>query len=429
MIEKTPVKLSLQYPPERVVFNADFGIEHAIGARVVRGVEMGIVDDELISYKQQLLEGFNPPSLRQKLLHQTGLKKYDDDTRAYTIHEADLEYLNRARNNRVAETKAELDNVRAKLRRPVLRALEDPETTYFKLPPYLRHQFLEASKGVMGSSLVVSGETDTADWLLASGTEQDDARFINFLQHYVHRREEAQSDELLKTQLELKKADWLTSLEHGVRSGWFQLTPDQLEEYDEKIKGLRVVYADRHDLDHQGRGGYAFLGDGYVVLPLNYMDVNRVVKHEINHAVLGYFKPVWLNEAVTEHIAQVFDGHREMEDIDIGAHEHHRLQGHDRTYSYSRSLLYSLIGASKGQLKMTDFTLAYVDNLRGGEEKLEEALRQRIKTIFNEDMIQTITSYYDEAIKNQEKQGYKNIDGQSVIESASEHAYHRLMNP
>ena len=173
---------------------------------------------------------------------------------------------------------------------------------------------------------------------------------INYLKSSVDRIEKDQDDPDLNKATEKEQEEWLTGVRKGVEEGW--LRPDSLSA-EQRIGSLTVVYADYFYLSAKDRGGYSIFGKEYVVLGRKVDEIEHIAKHEFNHALIGSFDETWINEAITEHIAQVIDGRRDVEYL--GSFSDYWS---DSTYRGPRDVLEALVNLGP-DLKVADFTRAY----------------------------------------------------------------------
>jgi hypothetical protein len=100
--------------------------------------------------------------------------------------------------------------------------------------------------------------------------------------------------------------------------------------------------------------------------------LRRTLKHELNHAVLGELPYFWFREAVTEHIAAVFD-HGELDAI-----EPIERTTDSYYYHFGRVLLANVLEGGKYEVPVSMATRAYAQQdpeaKRAATEELFEAI-------------------------------------------------------
>ncbi|HYF97129.1 MAG TPA: hypothetical protein VD947_03780 [Patescibacteria group bacterium] len=151
-----------------------------------------------------------------------------------------------------------------------------------------------------------------AEWL---GAKADQPQLLNFLQWHNASIETVITHPEVQGYIEQQKAEYKVAIAKGITQGW--LHPDA-ESAIENVDSIKVQVGDLFDTRFQDRGGYHTFGMNSVVaagvrfIPQDgdYRDIigdlKWATKHELNHALLDQLdrKNRWLNEAVTEHIAQ-----------------------------------------------------------------------------------------------------------------------------
>ncbi len=205
---------------------------------------------------------------------------------------------------------------------------------------------------------------------------EDNARMLTFLHtNHRHIRDRQESNELRESVLYEKYA-WREGVELGVSEGWLD---ESAMERAKKVHKLKVFVGDDFSTYVHRIMGYfqpssnEVVVDNETILSQNPEDeLNDPTGHEINHALLCGVSAVaeasdskestevvvdplknrWVNEALTEHIDQIFKGnsHPEKVNAEVGS------------YSEERILLVTLVHGMQDlgvDMGFTDFTLAY----------------------------------------------------------------------
>jgi hypothetical protein len=190
------------------------------------------------------------------------------------------------------------------------------------------------------------------DWLATSATDE---QLLNFLQWHVNTVAKQQESEVVKTAIERERTEYKTEIAKGVSQGWLHPETKAIEKTDD----INILLGDAFTTVVNQWGGYHIPGSNSIVIaqgdgldPLAQdrslvKYIKHATKHELNHAVLGQLPYRWLNEAVTENIAQI---------LKSGG-----IQEYDETYLPERKLLDSLIVKGKSVVSAKLATLAYSD--------------------------------------------------------------------
>lgn len=134
-----------------------------------------------------------------------------------------------------------------------------------------------------------------ARWLANAPNGQ----LLNFLQWHNDYMEIAQGNPILERAIETQKANYKRAIRQGVKKKW--LHPDAAGAI-ELVDETKVFIGDVFELELTGVAGYHVQYTGELLIADGRPDV---IAHELNHACLGEYGDKWLNEAITEHIAQV----------------------------------------------------------------------------------------------------------------------------
>lgn len=162
---------------------------------------------------------------------------------------------------------------------------------------------------------VKSKSAPDANWAEWLGAKADRAQLLNFLQWHNTSLETVITHPEVQGYIEQQKAEYKVAIAKGITEGW--LHPDA-ESAIENVDSIKVQVGDLFDTRFQDRGGYHTFGmNSVVAASVRFIprdgdhrdiigDLKWATKHELNHAVLDQLdrKNRWLNEAVTEHIAQ-----------------------------------------------------------------------------------------------------------------------------
>ena len=428
---------------DRAVLNVRTGDEHALGAFATHlEEEKYIVADNVFNATQELLQqGMSYADIdAHKQVHRDSVisdpdAPHQSDNEPFAVrklqHEASWAHKNKK------DLKEELDDVRIAIAE---RTKNDPSfagLTLKDLPPFLRH--------VYKKECVDSDGTPTrsvTEWL-TEASEAGDKRLINFVKYNTDRHEKLQHDPELNEALDRLKKDWLAAVEKGVVEGW--LHPNAAFA-SQRMKLLQVVFADYYDLQAHNREAYAKPYDYIVVLPTHVDGIDVSGSHELNHALLGHHLYKWLNEAVTEHIAQVFDGNRTVDDISsvgiLSGTQHPQPEHDDRFYRSERNLLAAIIEGSKGKLTVSDFTRMYsnntyqrpnADELRAFYAKIDDAYQSEAFIMrLNTFLTYTYRSYVQAGMQQLEAWQLANADTAALLvtnpdEIVADHKQHERL--
>lgn len=371
---------SLLEVPERRVFENSV-LVHALGAKVVNLVEReSLVEDKLSITNQYIESGekiIDSTSIGDKLKHFRLLERpypklrnkvERDKKRAETYEQALI---------RMSGIKKEkLQDVRDDLRVLQTSYLEKEvfdKHLFISSPPYIREFYL---RDVLEAQELGIEEPEMSAWLLET-SEHGDERLLNFLKHHVNKVEKEQDKPELNNELMREKREWLHGVDKGVEEGWLHPSADRVYK---GMQSLVTRFADHFDLETKDRGGYSLRSRKYIVLGRDVNSIRHAAKHEMNHALLGRLPDMWLDEAITEHIAQVIDGERSVDDL-----SHKPDQNSDHTYRSPRDVLLSLLELSDGNLKVSDITRIYSD-----ESAPANAVNELFSNTFGEPNIDAI---------------------------------------
>lgn len=165
-------------------------------------------------------------------------------------------------------------------------------------------QFLKDVK----ASFFKEEPTTWKDWMIRAPREQ----VLNILQWHNARIASLQSSPEIKATIATQKAAYAAAVKQLVEQGDLDLSClDKLQVLDT----VDVYVGDIFSTVMKGISGYHRPGTTYVVgaqgsgeqdeeaVRLTSLELEDVLFHEFNHALLGSFASRWLDEAITEHIA------------------------------------------------------------------------------------------------------------------------------
>lgn len=370
---------ALEVPERRIL--GEGGLVHALGARVVSLVEReSLVADKLAITNEFVETGekvIDSTSLRDKLKHAKTLERpYPKLRKKVETDKKRSESYKKALFRMSGNKKEWLQEVRDDLRTLQPSYLEQDvfEMQLFtSSPPFIKELYL---RDVLEAQELGIDEPDMSTWLLET-SEHGDERLINYLKHHVNKVEKDQDNTELNNEFMREKREWLQGVDKGVEDGWLHPSANRVYK---GIQSLVTRFADYFDLDAKERGGYSLRGRKYIVLGRNVSSIRHAAKHEMNHSLLGRLPDKWLDEAITEHIAQVINGQRDIEDL-----SHKSDQNSDHTYRSARDVLLSLLELSDGKLKASDITRVYSD-----ESATANAVNELFSKTFGEPDIDVI---------------------------------------
>lgn len=269
-----------------------------------------------------------------------------------------------------------------------------------------------------------------------------DSQLLNFLQHHFNRIEKLQKHPAFAEAIQSQRDTYLQSLQQAEADKWIVegSAEDAAHDLEEHIKHYvtdefsameltAAAYARRgeHTAYHP-YGSTEFSVDSLV------QSIHDSAHHEFNHVVLGSLPGRWLDEAVTEHIAEVFAV--EWREVTTMAPD-----TPDDTYAAERSLLDCVIYKSRqialeegkkhdselSMLEASDFTLAYSEAPTDKVE-FQDILSAKVQYIFGFDVLGAITHQiqdFEQTLKYS-KDG-ENLSTRQLQERAIESVRHILL--
>ncbi len=160
---------------------------------------------------------------------------------------------------------------------------------------------------------------DWVSWIVSGASE---AQRLNFLQWHVHRISTLASSDMCRPLIDQERQVFSDGVRWGIDQA--QLPKSALSAAEE-AKDAPIVFADILSGIHVGglsvagyvssestfspREIFGWLRAAFVVEPSGPMNnledrIQHATVHELNHLLLGRLGPEWVNEALTEHIAQ-----------------------------------------------------------------------------------------------------------------------------
>ena len=217
-------------------------------------------------------------------------------------------------------------------------------STHPDLPPIIKQNFESSDKS-----------TDFISWLSAV----PDRQFLNLLQWHGHSMEMLQKSPSVLRTIKQQRSEYKAAVMDAVKDGWLPVTAmSAISEVDD----IKVYLGDVFSTLLEDMAGYHSQGSQYVVVAERErlsgrrntgVMLRKTLKHEFNHAVLGELPYFWFREAVTEHIATVFN-HGEQDAVDPI----------DRTvdtyyYHFGRILLAEVLQRGAHEVPVSMVTRAY----------------------------------------------------------------------
>ncbi len=379
---------------ERRVFNAEIGVEHALGAQVVRNIEIDSLATSIIDDSARLI--IPDPNIG-RITRAVGFVN-----RHFVPGSVEAVIAARAAEDaetaRVAKTLAGykiengLDDARAKL----AHKAKDIDMVFNRvyerdLPEDLQTDY---SRHVREDSGLPK---DVQDWITEE-TPEGNNRLRAYLEHQVTGREEVQDHETLNRALETQKRLWLQATKKSINAGW---NSGDMQRAERGMQELTTVFGDYFDLYMHELGGYAYIDKNYIVLGASENEIDSLAMHEFNHVRFGKLEGKWADEAITEHVAQVFKGLRGIENISGGQidPETQRVlkSRSDRTYRAARHIVGNLIWMARDNLTVSDFTRASSKNV-GDSNVGQIEIEQLLDDLFGvEGVYKSITKYVKKA--------------------------------
>lgn len=236
--------------------------------------------------------------------------------------------------------------------------------------------FLDDIYSHWAESVHIAQDTDNTgrpafvEWLADAA---DNAQLLNFIQWHNHRFERLAFDPEVMDQIFDLKDRYTEKLQEGVDEGY--LSPNVAKHIIPYAGHASLYLTDYYDAtQNDGAAGYAngfwvanspMRSDygAFIVEPTGNKTLATVIEyagfHEMNHQVLGSLGPVWLNEALTEHIAEAMrDG-----DWDLLNPQYRAEQG---AYDYYRELLDTVLTTPRKSIPLKLLTQDYSENPTGG---------------------------------------------------------------
>lgn len=221
-----------------------------------------------------------------------------------------------------------------------------------------------------------------SDWLAVDATDE---QLLNFLQWHNAELEKQQISPEAQQTIEAERRDYSDAVKNGVIEGYLD---DTALVAADKVKNVKVFLGDQFSTYLKDRTGYHRRGTDEVVIAASpygidhpYLgksmllpNIKKTAFHEFNHAVLGRLGDRWLDEALTEHIAQSLK-YGQWEVLPPGL----RVEEDSGAYTAERRLLDVLLEHGVGQdghgadkIPVALATRAYSAYGQGGHESINE---------------------------------------------------------
>jgi hypothetical protein len=206
------------------------------------------------------------------------------------------------------------------------------------------------------------GDTSWQDWLVDGTTDE---QLLEYARWHVASIEEQQHDPAIRAEVAVQRERFRERFLGGVEEGW--LHPDAASAID-MIDGTKVYIGDVFQTwlagtrgEHlSGRGEIIIAGADAIPVPGVYeatrLLIKRIGRHELMH-VMGKLGVRWLNEATTEHSAQVLE-HGELEELDPD----NRPEDDEPIYVDERKLLRYVLQEGRERIPVELATLAYTEH-------------------------------------------------------------------
>lgn len=203
-----------------------------------------------------------------------------------------------------------------------------------------------------------------------------DDQLLEYLKWHVSSIEQQQSNPNIRSEIAVQKSRYKENLARGLEEGWLH---PAAAEASGRTDGIDVYIGDVFSTALENTLGYCMRGSDEVIIagatsiptPGSYAGVRSTIRqigqHEFNHAVLGRLGVRWLNEAVTEHIAQVLQ-YGDLEKVDPGK----RFNYTPRRYEGERQLLDYLLREGHEAIPVELATLAYSEHHSDSREAFTE---------------------------------------------------------
>lgn len=195
------------------------------------------------------------------------------------------------------------------------------------------------------------------DWLVSEATDE---QLANVAQHHIYAQSSLQRAPEVKEAIENQKEQFKNRVSAAVTNGW--LHTDALLSVA-KSDEVNIYIGDAFDTVYKGRSGYHDPEKNEIVVAGRYghktglkettNNINNALKHELSHAVFTGFKEIWLNEAITEHIAQSLESGQENSLLPACRK---RDPG---VYASERNLLWQVLDGGLNKISVFDVTRSY----------------------------------------------------------------------
>lgn len=226
------------------------------------------------------------------------------------------------------------------------------------------------------------GDTSWQAWLVEHAADE---QLLEYVRWHVTSIEDQQHDPAIRKEVAHQRAQYKEHFLRGVEEDW--LHPGAARAID-AIDETKVFIGDVFQTWLAGTRGEHLRGRGEIIIagadaipePGNYertaLLIKRIGRHELTH-VLGKLGVRWLNEATTEHIAQVLE-HGELEELDPDK----RPEDEEPFYVGERKLLRYVLQEGREKIPVELATRAYTEHLLESEETFY-AFREAVDRAWN----------------------------------------------
>lgn len=234
-----------------------------------------------------------------------------------------------------------------------------------RLKPDQSEKFDEICDASVPEALRTAKAEDASwqDWLVEGATDE---QLLEYVRWHVASIEEQQHDPAIRAEVALQRERFKERFLHGVEEGWLHPGAGQAidaiddtkffigDAFETWLAGSRGVY-------FRGRGEIIIAGADAIPVPGVYeatrLLIKRIGRHELFH-VMGSLGTRWINEATTEHGAQVLE-HGELEELDPD----NRPEDDQTFYVGERKLLRYVLQEGREKIPVELATLAYTEHL------------------------------------------------------------------
>lgn len=233
-----------------------------------------------------------------------------------------------------------------------------------RLSPDQSERFDEICDASVPEALLTAKAADASwqAWLVEGATDE---QLLEYVRWHVTSIEEQQHDPAIRAEVALQRERFRETFLRGVEEGWLHTGAasaiDMIDETKVYIGDVFQTWLAGTRGEHlRGRGEIIIAGANAIPVPGVYeatrLLIKRISRHELMH-VMGKLGVRWLNEATTEHIAQVLE-HGELEELDPD----NRPEDDEPIYAGERKLLRYVLQEGREIIPVELATLAYTEH-------------------------------------------------------------------